>query len=202
MSETPQAFGDLPAAQQQDVHALSATLVRASLNAANKVSQEWGELPDHVAMSDIIHFTIRTEMLLFLMHMVSRYAFIEFGDAVRTKLQDALVEVTLPTYIETSFGNSTSEWRANMLSALLHHLREAEMDYKRCTALLDESDPTTDDSVVTTLAYRVTVPLQMDDAIVTLSLIRVGLGTLVETDLKKRVQALGMSLAASGVRSG
>ena len=117
-------------------YTLQSTILAAALYADKDISNIW---PTVTGGDPISPFMVRCEMLAFMLHVMSRYAFDIGGAAARDRLHDAVSVDAIEALVGSSFDGSnaregfdTEEWNRRMCNDVLEIVNEAETDYGDC----------------------------------------------------------------------
>lgn len=146
----------------EGIKTLEDTIMMCALAANKSISDAWPTVTEEAPIPWKSDFIIRTEMLWFFLHMMTRYAF-EVSPKARATLQDELVPATIQRLIITSFDRShvkkgvdVKALDAGMVDEALEQFNEAEMDYSSCKRLgvEGEGDFLREETVLGKLAAR------------------------------------------------
>jgi hypothetical protein len=106
-------------------------------------------------VSETTSWTIRLEMMYFLLHIVDRCAFVAGGKPVRDRVFDAVSDGAIRAMIDTSFHTTATNQGYDIQAfpdlearSCLKRLNEAQADYGACSSLgLEDSRPNADSVV-------------------------------------------------------
>jgi hypothetical protein len=146
----------------RDIVDLGTSIVKWSIQSAAQINAAWGDLTGEIPMSQESNFIVRSEMLLFFLHMMDRFSFVVGGADVRATLQDAIVQNAIETLLTTSFQPGSDkegfeQWISDMSSAGLEDFNNAGIDYSSCRAVGIEKPGSffMEDSIIGKLAARI-----------------------------------------------
>lgn len=146
----------------EGIKTLEDTIMIWALAANKSISDAWPTVTEEAPIPWKSDFIVRTEMLWFFLHMMTRYAF-DVSPKARATLQDELVPATIQRLITTSFDSSnvkkgfdTKGWETRMANEALEEFNEAEMDYSSCKSLgVNEGDFLREETILGKLAARI-----------------------------------------------
>jgi len=82
------------------------------------------------------YIPVLLEFMCFFLHLTNRFAFAQLGHEKRAKLQEELSPVVIDATINTLFGDWPKNLKDGMERDFYNNLKNAEMEYGGCKALL------------------------------------------------------------------
>jgi hypothetical protein len=155
------------------VDALCELTLMTAVLATRPINDAWADLSGERPMSQNSNFVVRSEFVLFFLHVVSRAAYDIGGAQARDQIQDAIVRRVVESLIDDSFNSSNVQpgfdavaWRQRMIDdGLAAYSHKAETEYGTIPHIVgsDLAESITAGSVVGRLCERITETVERDN---------------------------------------
>lgn len=201
-----QAFESKAKSPSDAIASLGENIIGTALLSTQPVNEAWPVKP----MPAKANYVVRMEMLMFIIHMVNRFALAAAGTEAMAALRRAVAQRVMPSIIKASFdtrsakpGFDAEEWQRRMIDEALGMLDEAEAEYSECRDLGGDMGPkslASDDIIVGRLANRIFESTDIPDDLMLRMLIgSTAVGVLARSGLKEQAEATSQVIARSSV---
>ncbi len=200
------AFEGNPKLPSDAVASLGENITRAALLSTQPINEAWPVKP----MPTKANYVVRMEMLMFIIHMVNRFALAAGSTETMATLRRAVAQSVMPSMIKASFdtrstkpGFDAAEWQRRMIDDALGMLDEAEAEYGECRDLGGDMGPkslASDDIIVGRLANRIFESTDIpDDFMLRMLIGSTAVRVLARSGLKEQAEATSRVIAQSSV---
>ena len=201
-----QAFEGNPNLPSDAIASLGENIIRTALLSTQPINEAWPVKP----MPTKANYVVRMEMLMFIIHMVNRFALAAAGTEAMSALRRAVGQSDMPSIIKASFdtrsakpGFDAEEWQRRVIADALGMLDEAEVEYSECKDLAGDMGAkslTSDDIMVGRLANRIFESTDIpDDFMLRMLIGSTAARVLVRSGLKQQAEATSRVIAQSSV---
>ncbi|HVU07148.1 MAG TPA: hypothetical protein VHG89_01245 [Verrucomicrobiae bacterium] len=170
------------------IQEIGRSVLAAAYECSNSIKPKIGFLTkeENEARRPLILF----EFAYFFLHMTSRYALANLGDAKRIELQEIIGPLVAECSVESVCGHWPSDLKVGIKGEFFENLNKADFEYANCNCLVNPDDPFSQKALLVKLAQNVTnLCANPTDKELIWKVIETSFEHLKQTDLEKLVIA-------------